>query len=1497
MLEFLKECCSENMYKRAMDCEQKINTFDNISPMATFLETSMKQIYFEIHKELTIQKIDKMKFYQLLSKNDLKAYLKKTYGFEDKHNIIGSEIRLYSNDMKHSSSHVVSASPEKVKQYFQCTFNFAAHYYATKTKHSCPKWDENAYQNLLVHVDTNARKKHLQFENDIIFLRKKLEEQKSIIIETKKKIKELEEQLKNQILENINPSQAKQQQDRIKLLKQKLDTNESQKYVLSDNLKKIKNEKKKLEQELKKIKKNIERVNDVKAEQLLKKQQELNERLVLANQLIETLNSQNSDLKDQINKNSEEKKVLQQELYEMGRQLADSEKLLKTERKLYETRQERDIIQQQFDSIEKELKSVEGQLFTNETELNKKNQEYLEIVNELLEISNEIDSIAPKCPNCGSTLIVKQQKNGNGYFWACPLWKSNCVGHTELIPPNIYEKFEKKNELEKKINVKSKLFKLLNKELKKYQVDMVTFEHYPRYLFSVDTYFFQSISVPSEIFEQRNFLGVQDFSQFRLHCNIPKMVISLKERIIYSLSLRILNRGIVLCSNERVSSELEKKFNKSEIGTVNALYNGCTNPQNFFDTKQDFSDIDNKYTEIDDRYLVACKFVHQFEISITKALEQGHIPNNCNLQVCGKNKLFSESELQFILTIAVLEIQKIFEQYNALYGLEFKWNLLDKTLDKIDITIIDEINNKSKADMIIQDCYFSYNYQGIIAPFEQTVSPKNFNKEILLFFLQYLFNHKEFREGQYEAITRLLHREDSVILLPTGAGKSIIYQLSSFLVPGLTIVISPLISLIEDQILNLDFKFGINNALSIPLANKIEDYNAMSLLYISPERLLVPSFRNILSKSIMLYGQVYVATIDEAHCISEWGHDFRPAYLNIGNSIRRLFQKNGQSPVIIALTGTASDAVLKDIQRSLSINEEQLVLPDSFDRKELHFRVYECSSEEKIGHIADIIKKELPSMFGSKYNDFICRNDNKTNAGLIFAPLVDNLRASQYSVIPIQAKLTNILPEAGIASYFSKTPSGYDAETWKATLYKNALDFKKNKLNLLVATKAFGMGIDKENIRYVIHNGIPSSFEAYYQEAGRAGRDRKKSECILLFSSLDETLNETLLDPALTLTKFIEKYNEITKENPNKRDDLSSILYFHISSFQGVEKEYELASQVLNQIWRINPQWTGKVHFPLLLNNNNEKGVLEKKYQQAMVRFSILGLIQDYTYDYPNESFELNLGSATRENIIEKYIEYISWNSKGRSDSERQKFNEISEEGLDFIKKAVYILIEYIYDNIEQSRRRAIREMYMTVKEATALLPDEQNSFLRERVSSYFKYKGTLKNELQTILMAEKAGLHIILNVFTFEINKDKFAEKEKMQASKINIIVGRMLESNPDHPGLLFTQALAEIIVGDYSEKIIANDIVAAAKYALERYSVPKEDLISILNKILNLALNLSIALFDTIFYSLDGDRKKDMLEQMIISKDINDVNREYLLYSYVLDCTNRFLKGDKKE
>ena len=364
--------------------------------------------------------------------------------------------------------------------------------------------------------------------------------------------------------------------------------------------------------------------------------------------------------------------------------------------------------------------------------------------------------------------------------------------------------------------------------------------------------------------------------------------------------------------------------------------------------------------------------------------------------------------------------------------------------------------------------------------------------------LQQYFGYSEFRSGQSQVIEHILAGQDVLCVMPTGAGKSICYQVPALAMDGITLVISPLISLMQDQVMAL-VQLGIraaylNSTLTLAQYQEVlrrAKAGRYPIMYVAPERLMSDSFIQF-AQSV----PIAMVTVDEAHCISRWGQDFRPSYLEITRFIESLPRR----PVISAFTATATEKVKDDILFQLRMQEPYRITT-GFNRENLTFEVRTPANKN-----TDLLRlvKDRHDLSGIVY----CLTRSNVESVCEFLEL-KGYSATRY--------------HAGLSDQERK---------------QNQEDFLHDRKRVMVATNAFGMGIDKSNVSYVIHYNMPMNVESYYQEAGRAGRDGNEADCILLYSGADVRLNQFLID------KSAERYTENTEvsDNPPSPQDLQQRL-------------------------------------------------------------------------------------------------------------------------------------------------------------------------------------------------------------------------------------------------------------------------------------------------------------------------------------------------------------------
>lgn len=591
-------------------------------------------------------------------------------------------------------------------------------------------------------------------------------------------------------------------------------------------------------------------------------------------------------------------------------------------------------------------------------------------------------------------------------------------------------------------------------------------------------------------------------------------------------------------------------------------------------------------------------------------------------------------------------------------------------------------------------------------------------EEILNSFVRDFFRKCALRPGQGPILKNVLSQKSTIGLLPTSAGKSLCYQLAALLTPGTTLVVDPIVALMKDQVQSLTDQYGIDYVLAWHAGAGLHDENIAArlaeniIIFLSPERLLRPRFRS--SMRALNAADIYInyAVIDEAHCVSMWGHDFRPSYLTLEKNFHDYCTFQGRKPVLVALTGTASQLVLIDLKRELGIQDlEAIIRPDTFDRSELHFNLVACPSTDKknmLNQVMDGIARRLN----------VQQLDTDAH-GIIFAYTVKELWElfGQY-VGDAGSYVRTILNGSadtdcryGIYTGSPPKDSSFNTKEWGNYKDKTLSFFKRGAIRMLFGNTAVSVGIDNEQLNYVINYKMPQSLEAYYQQCGRAGRAGQRSECYLIFSD----------DAPLDTQKWLNRVSDM----PNRWDDLGTVAYFHQNSFPGQQADCEGACLVFKKLFG-NPDKRGFVEVPAYLDQNMEKGKAERT-ERYLSYWLILGVLVDYEVTGMDKNTiyhvrrhqvidqflsDRNESTLTRH-IVESLQRYLSrYRPTIRRDIEK---GVESREETTLSGRAIGYLISFIYDQIEYQRREAIRTMVSFCNE-----PDTSPEKLRARIRAYF---------------------------------------------------------------------------------------------------------------------------------------------------------------------------------
>ena len=581
--------------------------------------------------------------------------------------------------------------------------------------------------------------------------------------------------------------------------------------------------------------------------------------------------------------------------------------------------------------------------------------------------------------------------------------------------------------------------------------------------------------------------------------------------------------------------------------------------------------------------------------------------------------------------------------------------------------------------------------------------------------LKTYFGYDEFRNGQDKLIESIIEGRDALGIMPTGGGKSICYQLPAIALDGITIVISPLISLMKDQVDSLN-ELGINAAFMNSTLDNGEFLqilegirgNSYKIVYVAPERLNTDSFINLV-KDI----SISLVAVDEAHCISQWGHDFRPSYLEIPRFINSLKQR----PAVAAFTATATKEIIKEIKRLIGLRNP-IEVTTGFDRPNLYYQVLKVSNKSK---------------FLIEY-----LNENfKTESGIVYC-------ATRKSV----ESLVKILNDKGFSAV------GYHGGMNSEERQNNQDEFILGNKRLIVATNAFGMGIDKPDVRFVIHYNMPKNMEAYYQEAGRAGRDGEKSDCILLYSASDIVKQKLMIqnddiDPKRQemLYKNLQYLVNYCNTNDCLRNQILN--YFDedsandkckncsncIDSSEMVDITLE-AQKILSCIYRVNQRYGANMVIQVLRGSKNKKVlearldnvstyVIMKEYSDSAISEIIMTLVSSGYIHMTHDKYPvLKLTSKSADVLSGKIKLHHKKHLLQKKDEKEKASKSVKGGNIDFDIELFEKLKQYRY-KIAQEKGLPPYVIFhdIALKEMAAYLPVNKESFLEIKGVGEKKYE------------------------------------------------------------------------------------------------------------------------------------------------------------------------------
>lgn len=842
------------------------------------------------------------------------------------------------------------------------------------------------------------------------------------------------------------------------------------------------------------------------------------------------------------------------------------------------------------------------------------------------------------------------------------------------------------------------------------------------------------------------------------------------------------------------------KYNLQE--KIKYLYNEAVKNKDILNYKKNIDTRINKNAnkiEIYDGIL-------RFQTLILELLKEGIL--DIEAEVWEFNVKNPEIEIPY--TVALEDIMIWLKSIFKLQGIEVKGKnfIINKKedLDSSDIGInIDFSLYKRWDDEIFSEniCFIRNDYfdnenffkvsTGELIEYKIITEGDDNNLDSLYFINKNIFGFDSFQNGQLPIIINSLMLKETIGLLPTGGGKSLCYQFCCLMQPTINFIVVPIKSLMYDQKLNLDKK-GImhTNYISSDLEASekekiMKEFGEGKYFYIwiSPERFQIQSFRDELSKVNYTLNIGY-SVIDEVHCLSEWGHDFRTSYLNLAKTIRGLCP----SSVFLGLTATASKNVLKDILVEFEMTEENVKTIIDYTRKELVFKVIQDrdnKSKDKYENLLQI----LYSL--DRKDEILTLRGNDSKCGLIFTPHANG----KYGCYSLATSINN-LKEFKDKVYFysgdvprvSKNPIMGEKEYSE---FKKSIQnkFQNNEIPLLIATKAFGMGVDKGNVRYTIHYGAPASIESFYQEAGRAGRDKMPAICYLLHSR--DKINQHEYDRIFGLDTTVEELREINERYKFPVGDILRNLFLAISSEKGTKEEALLTYKIYTNFCLsgrniISLEDVKKMRISY---KGNLVEISFMTVQKCIYRLSLLGIIDDWVIeDWGNRGkFRIFINDMNPNVVKDSLIRYIN-KYDVEFDFGNKKYNDykkiIDREDVDLIYRCIYILIQWNYDNVFYSRRQSQKNLIDLCDEYF----EKGEIYFKEKLEGYFKISD------DTFVLD-----YLSNNPYDIEVLKNLIFEKDgvlkdKNELIKVKASLSRFLESFRYNTALNYLSGILSLVL-----------------------------------------------------------------------------------------------------
>lgn len=764
----------------------------------------------------------------------------------------------------------------------------------------------------------------------------------------------------------------------------------------------------------------------------------------------------------------------------------------------------------------------------------------------------------------------------------------------------------------------------------------------------------------------------------------------------------------------------------------------------------------------------------------------------------------------------------------------------------IDFSILkrwtDENQLKPNTIYLRTDYFDQYNYFKI-----STSQPINYSLNIgghdsdlsaLEFLLKNIFGHDGFNPGQLSSIINSLEGHDTIAILPTGGGKSLIYQFTGFLQPTVNFIVSPIISLMKDQRDNLDNLYISNTQYISSSQSPKEKANVQieygqgkyQFVWITPERFQTSGFR----RELEIIDERFIigmAVIDEVHCLSEWGHDFRTSYLNLAKTI----DKYCHYTRILGLTATASVNVLKDILVEFDIDKSNVKTIPSFTRPELTFKII-----RDWGYSVDDKKNTLNGVLESliKKQSVFNIDGKKTKCGIIFTRTVGGSVGCYSLARYINNEFAEYEPNAHW--YSGSQPKKVNFSSNEFMRYKEKVqeDFKGNKFPILVATKAFGMGIDKENIRYTIHYGIPGSLEALYQEAGRAGRDKKPAICFILLSR--ENIGSNYLNTLFDLNTTVDSIANIQKQVKYEGRDVFRNIFFWLNQTRDPYEE-------MDDIYGVYKKYAKPEGEALI--ECREIGLTKDILEKVIYKLSLIGVVEDWVIEdwgFYNGAIRVFFSFYSEESIIDallfhikKYDPSFDFTRPIPNSPHSHYIEYYNRTDRTLVEKVIYILLKWHYENIAYFRRESIKTIY------DQCMKNQGEEEFKRYMESYFKF-GETAFSFDYIAENPDEYEHWF---DTFYQNQFELLSIDGLKERRASL--RRFIESFRFNVGLNYIDGMLNLLIGEEGDDASIERLRFAFE-AIKRYHPNARE--EILNNTLNLSKTIELEKKEIISEILNG-------------------------------------------